>query len=202
MEITRNIEEVVFPSETGVLYGTLLGRGEDLGVVLCPPHPLYGGSRFDHRLAAVALELEKNGITALTFDYRNKFARGRGEIQDAISALRYLRGRVKKIGIFGYSFGAVVASNAASKFEVIGIAYLAILKQTEDIQAIVNQRAPKFFIHGKKDQIAPYARFEELYQSANEPKQCLILENEDHFFHHSIEEIAKAIARFFKGGFE
>lgn len=193
------MEEVVFAGEEGVLYGTLLGRDEDLGVALCPPHPLYGGSRFDHRLAAVALELEKNGIAAFTFDYRRKFTRGRGEIQDAISALRYLRARVKKIGIFGYSFGAVVASNAAYKFDVIGIAFLAILKQTEDIQAIVNQRSPKFFIHGKRDQIAPYGQFEELYQIASEPKQCLILENEDHFFHRSIEEIAKAVAKFFKG---
>ncbi|MEM2933387.1 MAG: dienelactone hydrolase family protein [Methanocellales archaeon] len=196
-------EEVVFPSEEGLLYGTLFGVGE-LGVVLCPPHPLYGGSRFDHRLIEIALELERNGITALTFDYRREFARGRGEIQDAISALRYFRTRVKKIGIFGYSFGAVVASNAAFKFDlsISGSAFLAILKQTDDIQAMVNQRSPKLFIHGKRDQIAPYAEFEELYQSASEPKQCLILEDEDHFFHHSVEEIAISVAKFFKRCFE
>lgn len=191
------MEEVVFAGEEGVLYGTLLEASESAGVVLCPPHPLYGGSRFDHRLSAIALELEKIEITALSFDYRRKFSRGRGEIQDALSALRYMQSRVKKIGIFGYSFGAVVASNAASKFDVGGIAFLAILMQTDDIKAAVDQKAPKLFIHGKRDQIAPFAGFEELYQSSSEPKQCLIFENEDHFFHHSIEEIARAVAKFF-----
>ncbi len=195
------MEEVVFGGEESVLYGTLLGEGKDAGVVLCPPHPLYGGSRFDHRLATIALELEKSGIAALSFDYRRKFSHGRGEIQDAISALRYLQGRVKKVGIFGYSFGAVVASNAASKFDVSGIAFLAILRQTDEIQAVVNQKSPKFFIHGKRDQIAPYAQFEELYQTSSEPKQRLVLENEDHFFHRSIEEIASAVAKFFTGCF-
>lgn len=194
------VEEVVFAGEEGVLYGTLFGEGGDLGIVLCPPHPLYGGSRYDYRLTTVAEELEKNSIAALCFDYRRRFSRGEGEVRDAISALRYLqeRGKSKKIGIFGYSFGAVVASNAASNFEVLCLVLLAILKQTEGIKAILNQKCPKLFIHGKEDRIAPFGDFEELYRIAGEPKRCLVLDGEDHFFNYSAEEIARAVARFFR----
>ncbi len=193
------MEEVTFAGEESTLYGTLFGAGER-GVVLCPPHPLYGGSRFDYRLTTVAEELEKNSIAALCFDYRRRFSRGEGEVRDAVAALRYLQARLKskQIGILGYSFGAVVASNAAAKFDVRSMVLLAVLKQIDSISATVDQKCPKLFIHGKRDQIAPFAGFEELFQNASEPKQRLILVDEDHFFNYSAEEIARAVARFFR----
>jgi len=50
---------VSFDVSRGKLYGTFYGgdKNSEVGVVLCPPHPLYGGSRNDFRLVKVAEKL-------------------------------------------------------------------------------------------------------------------------------------------------
>ena len=50
------------------LRGTLFDVS-DIGVILCPPHPLMGGSRYDARIVHLANELSDQGISALCMDY-------------------------------------------------------------------------------------------------------------------------------------
>jgi len=61
-------EELSFRRGSQEIYATLYGKFSR-GVLLCPPHPEYGGSREDLRLVTVANELANSGISALCFDY-------------------------------------------------------------------------------------------------------------------------------------
>lgn len=93
-------------------------------VVLCHPHPLYGGTMHSAVVLAIAkLLAEKGGekVAHLRFNYRGvgtsegRYAEGVGEIQDARAAIRALRARAPKakMSVCGYSFGTFVGLRAA-----------------------------------------------------------------------------------------
>lgn len=83
-------------------------------VVLCPPHPRYGGTRVDPRLVAVSTALGEGGIDCLRFDY-GPWDEGTGERKDVRNALRWAAERYDSVGLFGYSFGATMALLAAGE---------------------------------------------------------------------------------------
>ena len=76
-------------------------------VVLCHPHPLYGGTMHSAVPLAIAKVLAERGgdrVAHLRFNYRGvgasegTYAEGRGEIDDARAALRTLRAAAPEIG--------------------------------------------------------------------------------------------------------
>jgi len=82
-------------------------------VVLCHPHPQYGGNRFNTVVASLFERLPAAGFAALRFDFRREFAGGVGERLDVVAALDHLDTVDTLDGVrrfvVGYSFGAVVA---------------------------------------------------------------------------------------------
>lgn len=179
--------EIAFVDE---LRGTLYDDRR-CGVVLCPPHPLYGGARDDPRLVSIAEELSRHNISALCMDY------GRDNpVQNVLSAISYMKGRVKLLGLLGYSYGAVCASIAAVHQAVEGLVVMSILKRVNGLKANLNTRCPKLFIHGKNDILAPYKDFEELYSKAKGKKEKFIL-GTDHFYLGQVEVVSKRVGEFF-----
>jgi len=190
---------VSFDGARGKLYGTLYGdKNFEVGVVLCPPHPLYGGSRNDFRLVKVAEKLAENGIHALCIDYES-YSGGLEEVKDVLDVISYLKNTVKSLGLFGYSFGAVVASNVATQTKVDSVVFMSILEKVDGLEVCLNIECPKLFIHGEFDEIASYKTFKRLYSQAKEPKDCLILET-DHFYmrEETMEKVLDSLCKFFK----
>ncbi|MEM2924413.1 MAG: hypothetical protein QXJ68_01825 [Methanocellales archaeon] len=189
--------DLVIRSCEEMLSATLYGNKANAGVVLCPPSPVKGGNRDDKRLVAIAEKLAQCSMLALCFDYRAEYTDGLREVEDAISAIDYLKERTGKVGLYGYAFGAVVASNAAIFREVDAIVFQALLKHTDLISARVDQTCPKLFIHSLRDEVADIIDLEYLYKIAREPKQKLLMET-DHFYEDKIEELAEVVSAFFQ----
>lgn len=84
-------------------------------VVLCHPHPQYGGNRFNTVVAALFERLPPAGFAALRFDFRRESGGGVGEQLDVVAALDHLDSVEQLDGVprfvVGYSFGAAVALN-------------------------------------------------------------------------------------------
>ena len=81
------------------------------GVVVCHPHPLYGGNRFNPVVDAVFKALPTAGLAAIRFDFRSDHDNGRGERLDVVAALDALThelGDAMPLFAVGYSFGAMV----------------------------------------------------------------------------------------------
>jgi len=191
--------QVNFKSRGETLVATLYGTSS-VGVVLCPPHPLYGGSRNDTRIVRVAKELASNNISALCIDY-GSYGEGAKEVQNVLDAIMLMRRRVSSSGLLGYSFGAVVASNAAVQAEIDGFVAMSILRKVNGIETDLNFGCPKLFVHGKRDNVAPYSEFENLYIEARGRKEKLVLDT-DHFYMENyptiIDLASKHIRRFFE----
>ena len=89
-------------------------------VVLCHPHPLYGGDRRNNVVRALAEGALGAGVAALSFDFRGVGASdgshdgGRGERDDARAALAAAAAQPEvdagRIALAGYSFGGGVAA--------------------------------------------------------------------------------------------
>ncbi len=100
-------------------------RGATRAVLLCHPHPLYGGTMHSAVLVAVARLLAERGgddVAHLRFNYRGvgrsegAYDEGRGEIRDTTRALAELSRRAPgaRITVCGYSFGTWVGLRAAA----------------------------------------------------------------------------------------
>ena len=81
------------------------------GVVVCHPHPLYGGNRFNPVVEAVFDALPHAGFAVIRFDFRSQHDNGNGERLDVVAALDALSdelGDAVPLYAVGYSFGAMV----------------------------------------------------------------------------------------------
>jgi alpha/beta superfamily hydrolase len=88
------------------------------GVVICHPHPQYGGDMYNGVVGAIVEASLSVGLAALRFNFRGvgesegAYEGGNGEVQDVaprshLSASPYID--PSRIALAGYSFGAVVA---------------------------------------------------------------------------------------------
>jgi len=199
--ITRNshAQEVSFRSKGETLPATFYDDSS-VGVVLCPPHPLYGGRRNDTRIVRIARELASHNISALCIDY-GSYGKGVKEVENVLDAVSWMRKRVRSLGLLGYSFGAVVASNAATQTEIEGFVAMSILRRVNGLEANLNFDCPKLFVHGKLDDVALYSEFEYIYAKAKGRKERLVL-NTGHFFMEgypaTINSASKRIREFFE----
>lgn len=93
------------PAELDVPTGVPVGA-----VVVCHPHPAYGGDRFNNVVEALFTALPAAGLAALRFDFRSGAGDGITERLDVVAALDALTERVDAPpSLAGYSFGAAVA---------------------------------------------------------------------------------------------
>jgi len=166
-------------------------RGEN-AALLCPPHPLMGGNRFDVRLERIASELTKRDISVLRFDYQQPFRSGIGEVEDAKKCIAYLKDRHDRIAIVGYSFGSVVASNVAEYCDAA--VYLSPLPEINSIY-FKDAEVPKLFVIATQDQFVSLEESLKLFEQASEPKEVVKVDT-DHFYFGKFDHIARIVADF------
>ncbi|WP_202318446.1 alpha/beta hydrolase [Archaeoglobus neptunius] len=180
----------------GSIRATYNPRGDN-AAILCPPHPLMGGDRFDIRLDRIASELIRRGISVLRFDYGQPFRSGIGEIEDAKKCISYLKDRHNLIGVVGYSFGSVVASNVADYCD--SAVYISPIPSINSI-TFSDARSPKLFVIATKDQFVSLNEGVRLYEEASPPKQILKIDT-DHFYFGKFDILARAVADFIQQNF-
>jgi alpha/beta superfamily hydrolase len=92
------------------------------GLVVCHPHPLYGGDMENPVVVRVAEVGSESGLSTLRFNFRGvgrstgNHAHGQGEQDDLKAAMQMLRARLpqgRPLGVAGYSFGAWIAALVA-----------------------------------------------------------------------------------------
>ena len=110
---------VTIPSAEGSLEGRLdIGaRSDGCALLLCHPHPQYGGNMDDGVLETVADALASRAAATLRFNFRGvgastgRYDGGRGEVDDVETAARYLieLDAARPLWLAGYSFGSAMA---------------------------------------------------------------------------------------------
>src|SRR5437870_10480649 len=108
-----------------VLVGRLaVPAGARAGVVICHPHPLYGGDMDNPVVVRVAEVCRQLGLATLRFNFRGvgastgQHGQGRDERHDVTAALAHFASVLPSdapLGLAGYSFGAAVAARVAGE---------------------------------------------------------------------------------------
>jgi uncharacterized protein len=174
-------------------------------VVLCHPHPLYGGTMHSAVTLAIAKVLvEKGGdrVATLRFNYRGvgashgAYGKGLGETLDARAAVRDLASRVPdaKMTLCGYSFGSGVAMRTAAQEK--RVERVSLVAPAVHVHDFIREAARTFageiaMFLGDDDQ---FCDVDEARALAAEIGATLrVLEGADHDFMKSRRKLAEAV---------
>lgn len=174
------------------------------GVVVCHPHPAYGGTRQSHVVQAIARALVAERMAALAFDFRGagesagQSEAGPAEWLDAVRALDHLEqalGPGRPLAICGYSFGAWVALNVGAMDPRVR-AVAAVAPGTSNPHDMGGR--PVLVAHPEHDHITPVEDVAEWLGAAG-GGQLAVVHGADHYLQAEAGDVARQVAVFLAG---
>ena len=205
--MARRIESHFLEGPAGRLEALLEEPDEQApraAVLVCHPHPLYGGTMHNKVVYRIARGLRSAGAVVLRFNYRGvnlsegEYAHGEGELEDARAALGYLRGRYPDLPftLAGFSFGSRIVLKLGCEGigarRVIAVGFPTTYEERSFLEGCT---VPKVFLQSTRDQYGPTSELGPLVASLAEPKKLVLVEAEDHFFAGALDELEYQIAR-------
>jgi hypothetical protein len=178
------------------------------GLVVCHPHPQYGGDMRNNVVHALCRAAVARGIAALRFNFRGvgasqgAYDRARGEADDARAALAFLREQpeidAERVGLAGYSFGAVVAAGLAVGQPGTDVqALIAVSTPTSMVDlGPVYGTPPALFISGDRDEYSDPLRLAEIVAALGPQAELVVLPGVDHFWWGSDDRLMEAVSGF------
>jgi uncharacterized protein len=205
-------ENVLIPSK-GVQLEGLLTIQEAFstkgGVILCHPHPQYGGDMHNLVISTAVDAAFQEGFATLRFNFRGvgrsggSYSEGVGEREDVKAAIDYLFSTLGRpdspLTLLGYSFGAWAALPVGIQDDRIkGMVAIAPPLELYDFGFLEGSRKIKLLMAGDQDLFCPMALLEGYFERLEEPKSLAIIEGADHFFsaHHRL--LIEPLREFFK----
>ncbi len=182
------------------------------GVVICHPHPQYGGEMTNNVVMAISSSVVAYGLAALRFNFRGagrsggSYDNGIGEQDDALAALQALAtGAVAdelpdevRVGLAGYSFGGGVALGAARG--AVGLAALALISPAigDDAspEALTALTMPKLIATGEADNFATVERVRGLAGMLPGATEIYIAPQTDHFWFGEEMNLGRRVGEF------
>lgn len=185
----------------GPLEALHLDTPDAIGVALiCHPHPLFAGTMQNKVVATLQRIARDAGYATLRFNFRGvgqsagSYADGRGEIDDALAAARWLGAQHPGLPLtpMGFSFGSCVAGNAAARLEGQGVAlrHLFMLAPPVERFAVeLPRQCPITVVQPEDDEVVTPARVYAWSESLALPHELLRVPGCSHFFHGKLIEL-------------
>jgi len=197
----------------GNLEAQLIKGKNEIGIIICHPHPGYGGTMAFPVVRMLYKAFGNLGHPSLRFNFRGVgnsdgiSGNGDGEREDLISVCKFLLNGefgVKRILAIGYSFGATISASVAREFDEI-IGYVAISYPFSFIPQFIPHaqvNKSKFFIMGDKDDFTTLDVFQKEYEEMPEPKDIKIFPCVDHFWSGAENILTETIIDWFNNNFK
>ena len=184
------------------------GAGPFPAVIVCHPHPLYGGSMDNNVVCSLSETLTRASLASFKFNFRGvggsqgEFGQGIGEREDVEAAIAFIitvkEVDSKRIGLAGYSAGAGFALPIGFNDDRIrALAAVSPPLPMFDFDFLKGCPKPKLFISGSRDELIPIDEFLEFCQNLPEPKECESIEGADHFWWGYESSLAAKVTTFF-----
>lgn len=171
-------------------------------VLVCHPHPQFGGTMHNKVVYRIARGLRRTGRVVLRFNYRGvnlsegSYDRGSGETEDARAALAWLREQYPHLpySLAGFSFGSrIVLRIGCASSDVRRVIAVGFPTKHQDHAFLSGCTADKVFIQSTNDEHGPRVDLELAFADMLEPKRLLWVEAQDHFFAGALDEFEKTI---------
>jgi len=166
-------------------------------VVICHPHPRFGGDRHDAVVGAIAQACGQAGIAALRFDFRGvgrsegTHGGGVAERLDVVAALDALTVELPgvQLQLVGYSFGAAVALDVDDGRVAGWVAVAPPLAVVPGEPAAARDRRPVHLLVPRHDQFTPPDVVDELVRGWV-ATTVTVVESADHFLAGHLASVA------------
>ncbi len=178
------------------------GADGDVGVVIAPPHPLYGGSMDSPVVGELTQAFGTAGIGSLRFNWRgvgDSAGETSGESADADSdyaaALAHVEESVSgRVVAAGYSFGAAAALRASSGHSRVDrIVLVSPPPSLIDAEVLADFSGTLLIVAGDRDRFAPEAQLRAIAEAAGRV-QLVMVPGADHFYASGLAEIGRAVS--------
>jgi uncharacterized protein len=166
------------------------GRPVRAGMVMCHPHPQFGGTMRSIVISALFGALPETGVTCLRFNFRGvegsggSHEAGEGERQDALAAIDTLSAELAAeapLVLVGWSFGADVALSIADPRLAAWFAIATPLKFGPGPDAAAGDPRPKLLALAERDEFrAPTEVMDEVAHWTN--TRVVVVSGASHFF--------------------
>ena len=175
------------------------------GVVLCHPHPQFGGTMDNKVVQTLARAFVQLGYRAVRFNFRGvggsggAWDEGRGEIDDALAVVAAQRAAAPglPLALGGFSFGAYVAAQAAARLaddlqHPAPVERLVLVGPATSRFTLPATVAPDtVVIHGEADDVVPLAATLDWARPQGLP--VIVLPGVGHFFHGQLTRLKEQV---------
>jgi len=159
--------------------------------ILCHPHPQQQGTMLNKVVHTLAQAMNDLGVSALRFNFRGvgasegTYADGNGEIDDLLAVAEYARQRWPGVAIWlaGFSFGAVVAAQAAVRISPDRLVSIAPAVNILRRELHETPMMPWLIIQGEADDIVPVTEVVSWVGTLSPQPELIIFPETGHFFH-------------------
>jgi uncharacterized protein len=191
----------------GVLHAPAERRNApSAAVVVCHPHPLYGGDMRNNVIVAVCSALAARGIAALRFNFRGvggsggSHGGGESEREDVRAAVAFVASQPgldpARLCLAGYSFGAAVA--LSTNYAALSAVAAVSPPLSGDRLVALELAYPTLFVFGERDEIAPAHDLERAGIELPERSRVVVVPGADHFWCGFEEILAAEVVAFFQ----
>lgn len=180
--------------------------GPPRAVVVCHPHPEFGGTMDNKVVTTLARAATDVGWHAVRFNFRGvgasagSYDEGRGETEDARAVVNWVAAQwpAHRPALAGFSFGAWVAIRLAS---VTSLSRLLTVAPPVDRLAGVDAWAldcPWWLIQGMADEVVDADRVIGWAETLAKPPHVVSLPGVSHFFHGQLSVLRGLAREFFQ----
>lgn len=184
-------------------------HGEGPPILICHPHPKYGGTMGTRLVYLLSTTLAAAGHMAVRFDFRGagrsegQYDGGPGETEDALAVWDAIKAETGQDAlVIGFSFGGCIALRVAGQRAVPGLVLIATPTEIRDstmrpLEDAARVRCPSHVIIGTADELVDQAEAEAIRAVLG--GRIAFLQGADHFLtpeHHdrAVRAVVAAVA--------
>lgn len=180
-----------------------------IGLVMCHPHPLFGGTMDNKVVTTVARAARDLGMSTLRFNFRGvgessgNHDNGVGEVDDVAAVVEYARSTLgwSRIMLCGFSFGAGMAclyadraAQAATTQDAIqGLTLIAPAVHHFDAPSVLPPGLDTWVLMGNEDEVVPFEEVDDWVQRLVPMPHWLVFNEAGHFFHGRTTDLKASI---------
>jgi uncharacterized protein len=175
---------------------------KNITVVICHPHPLYGGTMNNKVVTTLARTFKKMQMRTVRFNFRGvgksagKYAEGVGELDDLLAVLQWVQ-QVRPqddIWLAGFSFGSYIAACGAHQWpDIKQLICVAPAVEHFSFKELYPFPCPWLVVQGEADEIVPPHLVFDWLASLSAPPTLIRMPDTSHFFHGKLGELRKLL---------